>query len=87
MGYGRRYSEVAEERLIHWFLFSRKFHMDIPQLAEVFLALQKVVRLGSDWGYVGKGADRKYQKISNPKKQQVQALLAELRKITSTKQV
>ena len=74
MGYQRAHGEVVAERLVVWFLFGRKFHMEISQLAELYKAMLKPVRLGRDWGII----DGKYGIIPNPKKEQVKALLQQL---------
>lgn len=45
MGYGTRgYFAVIEERLLYWYLFRRKGHIDLNVLAELYKGMQMPVR-------------------------------------------
>jgi len=45
MSYRRALGEVIPERLAYWYLFRRKFPMELTQLKELYDAINKPVRL------------------------------------------
>lgn len=50
---GRPAYSIIPERVKFWFLFKRKFHMDVEQLADMLIALESPIRFGIENKWVG----------------------------------